>query len=290
MNKIVHKSSFSLLNADHVQLNKSWNYKHIISPFYRLYLIEDGAGTLINSTDSVHLESGFLYLIPSFTLCNYHCENHLSQYYLQFLEESDDGTSLFASNRKIFKVPADVMDLAIFKRILYLNPGRGLSKNDPKDYEKRPVLQGFQDLNNALPISVYMETNGIILQLLSRFLTKEYFKQDNKKAIPSKVLEAIHYIQTNLHLPLTVESLAERADQNPDYFSRIFKEYTGERPLAFIQYKRIERAQFLMIRSDMTLQGIASETGFESLSYFSRIFKSFTRQTPGEYKKNNSSI
>ena len=290
MNKIVHKSSFSLLNADHVQLNKSWNYKHIISPFYRLYLIEDGAGTLINSTDSVHLESGFLYLIPSFTLCNYHCENHLSQYYLQFLEESDDGTSLFASNRKIFKVPADVMDLAIFKRILYLNPGRGLSKNDPKDYEKRPVLQGFQDLNNALPISVYMETNGIILQLLSRFLTEEYFKQDNKKAIPSKVLEAIHYIQTNLHLPLTVESLAERADQNPDYFSRIFKEYTGERPLAFIQYKRIERAQFLMIRSDMTLQGIASETGFESLSYFSRIFKSFTRQTPGEYKKNNSSI
>ena len=290
MNKIVHKSSFSLLNADHVQLNKSWNYKHIISPFYRLYLIEDGAGTLINSTDSVHLESGFLYLIPSFTLCNYHCENHLSQYYLQFLEESDDGTSLFASNRKIFKVPANVMDLAIFKRILYLNPGRGLSKNDPKDYEKRPVLQGFQDLNNALPISVYMETNGIILQLLSRFLTEEYFKQDNKKAIPSKVLEAIHYIQTNLHLPLTVESLAERADQNPDYFSRIFKEHTGERPLAFIQYKRIERAQFLMIRSDMTLQGIAAETGFESLSYFSRIFKSFTSQTPGEYKKNNSSI
>ena len=290
MNKIVHKSSFSLLNADYVQLNKSWNYKHIISPFYRLYLIEDGAGTLINSTDSVHLESGFLYLIPSFTLCNYHCENHLSQYYLQFLEESDDGTSLFASNRKIFKVPADVMDLAIFKRILHLNPGRGLSKNDPKDYEKRPVLQGFQDLNNALPISVYMETNGIILQLLSRFLTEEYFKQDNKKAIPSKVLEAIHYIQTNLHLPLTVESLAERADQNPDYFSRIFKEHTGERPLAFIQYKRIERAQFLMIRSDMTLQGIAAETGFESLSYFSRIFKSFTSQTPGEYKKNNSSI
>jgi len=290
MNKIVHKSSFSLLNADYVQLNKSWNYKHIISPFYRLYLIEDGAGTLINSTDSVHLESGFLYLIPSFTLCNYHCENHLSQYYLQFLEESDDGTSLFASNRKIFKVPANVMDLAIFKRILYLNPGRGLSKNDPKDYEKRPVLQGFQDLNNALPISVYMETNGIILQLLSRFLTEEYFKQDNKKAIPSKVLEAIHYIQTNLHLPLTVESLAERADQNPDYFSRIFKEHTGERPLAFIQYKRIERAQFLMIRSDMTLQGIATETGFESLSYFSRIFKSFTSQTPGEYKKNNSSI
>ena len=173
---------------------------------------------------------------------------------------------------------------------MYLNPGRGLSKNDPKDYEKRPVLQGFQDLNNALPISVYMETNGIILQLLSRFLTEEYFKQDNKKAIPSKVLEAIHYIQTNLHLPLTVESLAERADQNPDYFSRIFKEHTGERPLAFIQYKRIERAQFLMIRSDMTLQGIAAETGFESLSYFSRIFKSFTSQTPGEYKKNNSSI
>ena len=290
MNKIIHKSSFSLLNADYVQLNKNWNYKNVISPFYRLYLIDEGFGTLFTGGESIVLEAGFLYLIPSFTLCNYHCEVHLSQFYLQILEESNDGSSLFAFNRKAFKVPASAVDSEIFRRIIKLNPGRGLSKNDPKDYEKRPVLQGFQDLNNLLPISAYMETNGLIIQLLSRFLNPLYFKPEEKKVIPSRILETIHYIQTNLQLPLTVAHLAERVSQNPDYFSRVFQEHTGERPLGYIQFKRVERAQFLMIQSSMTMQAIASETGFESVSYFTRIFKTLTGQTPGEYRKNNSSV
>ena len=290
MNKIIHKSAFSLLNSDYVQLNKTWNYNNIISPFYRLYLIDGGNGTLFNVGENVVLEKGFLYLVPSFTLCNYQCEAFLSQYYLQFMEESNDGSSLFSSNRKIFKVPANSTDTQIFQRILKLNPGRGLSKNDPKEYEKRPVLKGFQDLNNLLPISVYMETSGLIMQLLSRFLDTQYFKPEDNRIIPSRVLETIHYIQTNLHLPLTVSRLADRVSQNPDYFSRIFREHTGERPLAYIQFKRIERAQFLIIQSDLTMQSIAEETGFESLSYFSRIFKNITGQTAGDYKRNHSSV
>lgn len=290
MNRIVHKSSFSLLNADYVHLNKSWNYRNIISPFYRLYLIDGGRGTLSGPAQTEILEAGYLYLIPSFTICNYQCDEYLGQYYLQFLEESNDGSSLFSSNRKFFKVQADLVDTTILKRILQLNPGRGLTRNDPSFYEKRPVLQGFQDLNNLMHISDYLETNGLLLQLLSRFLKSQIFQPEDRSAIPSKILESVHYIQTNLQKELTVEHLAERASQNPDYFSRIFKEHTGERPLAYIQFKRIERAQFLLMQSNKTMYDIAAESGFESLSYFIRIFKNKTGQTPGEYKRNNSSV
>ena len=288
MNKNVLKSTFSLLNTDHVQLDRKWNYQNITSAFYRLYLIDGGQGKLYNPDHSFTLEKGYLYLIPSFTLCNYYCPDHLSQYYLSCIEESPDGYSLFASNRRIFRIPALEEDGLNFRRLLELNRNRGLhGLHNPKVYEKRPVLESFRDLNNRVSISSYIETCGILLQMISRFLSPEHFQWKEESAIHSKILDAINYIQTNLGLDLTVAQLAKRANQNADYFSRLFQENTGERPLSYIQFKRIERAQFLLSTTDLPFSEIAALTGFDNLSYFSRTFKKITAQTPGEYKRNN---
>lgn len=291
MNKFRLKSTFSLLNADYVQLNKNWNYRNIISPFYRLYLIDGGEGKLSSPDNSQVLEKGYLYLIPSFTTCNYYCREHLSQYYLHIIEESTGGAFLFASCRRVLKMPATRADEEYFKRILLLNPNRGLRKsNDPKVYEKNATIQSFRDLNNLSPLHAVMETEGIILQILSRFLSSDDFQLKQPANIPLKILEVVNYIQSNLQSLLTVAQLAARTHQHPDYFSRLFHECTGERPIPYIQNKRIERAQFLLITSDLSISDIAAETGFESISYFSRTFKKLCGQTPGEYKKNNMLI
>lgn len=291
MNNTIAKSIFSLLNVDYVKLNKSWNYRNVISPFYRIYYIDEGFGQLFYAGETVILEKDFLYLIPSFTLCNYQCLEYLSQYYIHILEETPDGTSLFSSHQNIIKIPAGKSDLEHFKRILTLNPGRDLKRSsNPKDYQKQPVIRNSQEMNNELPISTFMETRGIILQLLSRFLTPEYYNFSNSKVIPSKIMESINYINANLSESLTVADLAEKAFQNTDYFSRVFQDHTGSRPLSYIQQKRIEKAQFLILTTDLSLSQIAGETGFESLSYFSRIFKNVTGQTPGSYGKNKHTI
>ena len=290
-NQSIARSTFSLLNADYVKLNKNWNYRNVISPFYRLYLIDGGLGKLYQADNTVTLEENYLYLIPSFTICNYHCPEFLSQYYIHFLEEAPDGTSLFSSNQKILRISATPADHNHFKRLLTLNPGRNIKQSyNPKDYQKQPIIQRSQDLNNEVSLAVFMETRGILLQLLSRFLTADLYNPSIAKPIPSKTQETINYIATNLGENLTVAQLAERTCQNADYFSRVFQDHTGLRPLAYIQTKRIERAQFLMLTTSLTLNEIAAETGFESLSYFSRIFKSITGQTPSYYGKNNNMI
>jgi AraC family transcriptional regulator len=290
MNSKFVKTTFSLLNVDYVRLNKSWNYKNILSPFYRLYLIDEGHGSLGNRSEFIVLESGYLYLVPSFTLCNYDCSGSLGQYYIQFIEESWSGSSLFLHNRKVFKVKACEIDFENFRQLLLLNPNRGLVKNDPADYEKSVVLHGFQELNNLVPLAAYIETKGIILQLVSRFLNSDEFWFGEKSNFPPRIQQAVDYIDSHFHLNITVEALAERASQSPDYFSRLFNVHTGERPLSYVQFKRIEHAQFLMIQSDLSLNEIALKTGFESLSYFSRIFKQRTGQTPSEYKKKNKIV
>jgi len=288
MNRSILRSTFSLLNTDHVELNKNWNYKNVTSTFYRLYYIDGGEGILYNADSSIKLEPGFVYLIPSFTTCNYYCDNYLSQYYICFAEESVDGVSLFSSNRKLFKIKATDNALQCFKRILHLNPNRTLYISyNPRVYEKRPVQKSFEELNEQLHAYAYMETYGLLLQLVSIFLKPDVFLMEDKSIIHSKISDAINYIQTNLQQNITVADLAKRANHNTDYFSRLFYENTGERPLTYIQSKRIERAQLLLTTTSLPFYEIAAETGFENLSYFSRIFKNITGQTPSSYKKSS---
>ncbi|MBC9914566.1 helix-turn-helix domain-containing protein [Chitinophaga varians] len=280
------KQTFTLLNVDYVKLGSKWNYKNVISPYFRIYYIDGGAGEIWDTSTKVKLEPGFLYIIPSFTLCNLVCPHYLSQYFVQFFEESSDGISLFENNRSILKVKATQIDILNFTRLLEINPGRGIKGSDnPRVYEKNTFYKAYQDLNNHQSMATFTETHGILLQLVSRFLTQDASKYSDTPQVPAKILHAISHIQLNLHRDLSVATLAKRANLHADYFSRLFLQHTGERPVKYIQEKRIERAQYLMVTTQMTFAEIATQTGFENVFYFSKIFKKITGASPGNYKK-----
>jgi len=286
MMKRVLQHTFSLLNIDYVHLTSKWNYRNIISPYYRIYYIDGGEGEITDPEVTLTLEPGYLYIIPSFTLCNLSCKTQLSQYFVQFFEESINGLSLFTNNRTILKVEATHLDDALFKRLLAINPGRGINRSDnPRVYEKDIFYKEYQELNNQQNTANYMETQGILLQLVSRFLDPKIYKFHENNIIPDKIIETLSYILVNLQQELPVSHLASRINQNIDYFSRQFKLYTGERPVNYINEKRIERAQHLLATSRMTYSEISVQTGFDNLSYFSKTFKKYTGMSPRAYKK-----
>jgi AraC-like DNA-binding protein len=279
---------FSLLHIDYVRLTTKWNYANVMSPYYRIYYIDHGEGYIKTKQEKIKLEPGFLYLIPSFTLCNFWCDSTLGQYFLHFLEESPEGISLFEHARKIMKLSASPTDIQYMKRLLTLNPGRGINRSDnPKEYEKQVFFKDYQVLNETMRDSVFLETQGMILLLLSKFLNARKIKTKTPVVIPSKITEVVRYIQMNLHETLTVHHLANLVNLHQDYFSRLFLRHVSQRPLRFIQEKRIERAQYLITTTDLSFLEIAEHVGFEDLSHFSKTFKKITSITPGDYKKQN---
>lgn len=291
MSKRLFVYNFSLLHVDHVKLNEKWNYPNVISPYYRIYYIDGGEGFISTKQEKIKLEQGYLYIIPSYTLCHLFCNTYLSQYFLHFFEDSAESISLFEHNRKVIKITASEVDIANFKKLLQINPGRGINRSDnPTVYEKNTYYKSYQELNKTVNESVYFETQGIMLQMISRFLNAHPFKNKNPDPIPSKILETIRYIQINLKENLTVNYLAGRANLHQDYFSRLFVKYTGQRPLAYLHEKRIERAQYLIATTTLSYNEIGEKTGFESLSHFSKIFKKVTSLTPGEYRKQNKLV
>lgn len=291
MPKNAFKYSFSILHIDYVKLNNKWNYINVISPYYRLYYIDEGAGHISDSNGHQTLEPGYIYLIPSYTLCNLHCKEYLSQYFIQFIEESADGNSLFSNNRRVLKLPANQNDITLIKRMLQINPGRGINRSDnPKVYEREAYYKEYMALNDAMKLHLTFENQGIIFQLISRFLCSHDFKTSQLQWMPSKILDTMSYVQLNLSQNITVMHLAERVNQNQDYFSKKFLLHTGQRPLQYVLEKKIERAQYLIATTNKTFLEIALDTGFSNLPHFSKVFKQVVSLTPGQYRDQISDL
>ncbi|MRX69810.1 Helix-turn-helix domain-containing protein [Flavobacterium resistens] len=289
MFKSTFKHSFSLLHVDYVKLYQNWNYNNVISPYYRLYYIDEGEGFISDQYGRLTLEPGNLYLIPSFTICNLNCDDYLSQFFIQFFEESPDGISLFSNNRSVMKLPAEEIDIALIKRLLQSNPGRGINRSEnPEVYEKEVYYKEYLSLNNRMKPHLAFENQGTLILLISKFLKLTNLKADETKSISSKILDTMSYVQLNLSKNITVSELAKRVNQNQDYFSKQFLNHTGQRPLNYIHEKKIERAQYLITTTTKSFLEIALNTGFSNLPHFSKIFKQIVKVTPGEYRNKNT--
>ncbi|GBF21982.1 AraC-like DNA-binding protein [Arenibacter algicola] len=284
MSKILQSLKLALLNVGYAKLGPLWDYDDVISPFIRLYYITEGSAMVYHSNEAIELKPGHIYIIPSYTFGRYKCDEYHEQYYISCLEEIKNGYSIFNFSSFIFESKANPMDLYYFKRLLELNPNRQLENNNPKVYDNRPTLMDFEKRNEELSPSAYMETHAILEILISRFI-KDMNTQSTKSNVKKEFGMVLNYIHENLHENLTVKQLADFCHLNTDYFSRVFNESFGMRPNKYIQSKRIERAQLLLLSTNNSLKQIAEKVGLENLSYFNRIFKSHTGVTPGIFRE-----
>jgi AraC-like DNA-binding protein len=290
MNKSLQSLRITLLNIGHVHLDKNWDYDNVVSPFTRLYYIKNGSARVYHHSQVFELKAGWLYLIPSFTYSRYKCDHKMEQLYIHFLEEVGTGLSIYNLRDFKYQLRADALTTLLFERLLVLNPNWSLLKEDPKVYDNYRSLSLMEARNNDMSTGSYLETSGILKILLAQFIEDKGAVVQSSAYKGNKITETLYYISEHLHKELTVQHLAERCHINTDYFSRLFKEQTGIRPLQFLQNKRIERAQILLSTTDDTLQNIADKVGLPNISYFSRLFTKLTKKTASAYRKERWSV
>jgi AraC-like DNA-binding protein len=84
--------------------------------------------------------------------------------------------------------------------------------------------------------------------------------------------------------PLDVDAIARAALMSPAHFSRKFRAAYGETPYAYLMTRRIEKAQALLRRGDMTVTEVCMEVGCTSLGSFSARFTELVGETPTAYR------
>lgn len=281
MNNTFENINLILLNVGYSELNANWNWKDVYSPFARIYYVNDGvARTYINGQKYV-LEPGYLYLTPPFTLHNDECDDLFSLYYIHFYENVIRKESVFDKYDFPVKIKIDPHDEDLIKCLWANNPNRHLEHIDPKVYDNNINFSQFVANNNKLPLYITIENQGILSILLSRFLKYGMKKSTNRDA---RIVKSLEYIHSNINNEINIKELADLSYISKDHFIRLFKKELGMTPIQYINSKKIEKAQLLLITSDQPVREIALDLAIDNISYFNKIFKRFTGKTPLEYR------
>lgn len=87
-----------------------------------------------------------------------------------------------------------------------------------------------------------------------------------------------------LYSSVTIQELSLLAGRSLSSFKREFAREYGEAPQAWIRKKKLERAAYLLEKSDKTIEEVSEASGFVSGPHFSRLFKEQYHTTPSDYR------
>ncbi len=100
------------------------------------------------------------------------------------------------------------------------------------------------------------------------------------------IARAKAFINNNYQKDISLDEVSREMDVSPYYFSKLFKEETGENFIEYLTAIRIAKAKELLENTDRSMKEICVEVGYQDPNYFSRIFKKNEGLTPTEYKEN----
>jgi len=93
------------------------------------------------------------------------------------------------------------------------------------------------------------------------------------------------YVESHIEDELPVDSLVELTGYSLAHIRDVFKKHMNISINQYISYRKVARAAFEIIRSDLKLIEIASSFGFDSYDTFTRVFKRYTGMTPSQFRE-----
>ena len=127
----------------------------------------------------------------------------------------------------------------------------------------QPTLYSLDKLINVL--------NLILLEL------KDAIKYESSNR---HVLNIIQYIESHVYEPITLDLISKKFQLSKEYVSYLFKKETGKNISSYIIESKMNHAIQMMSDSNMSLNEICENLGFNNYSYFSRCFKKSFNYSP----------
>jgi len=282
--ELLNSLDLKVLAVQRTEAGRWWNFKNVISPFSRLWLILDGRAVVRHHGRKFTLRPGQLHLVPAFAVHDCSCSSHFNHYHLHFAARLPTGLDLFSLLDCECQQETTAEALTLFQRLEKIYPDRKLPCFDPRreEYKRFPVLtEQAEPPASALD---GFEARGVLTLLVSRFLKTARHHEGVHARVTRQFLAVQEFIHAHMRQKIALADLAKVVELNPTYFSDQFKRVVGVRPLDYLMRRRIERAQYLLLTSHASVKEIADAVGIADAAYFSRVFARLCRVAPSEYR------
>lgn len=96
---------------------------------------------------------------------------------------------------------------------------------------------------------------------------------------------AVELIEKEYRQNAPIAELASRCCVSESRLYHIFREGLNTTPIRYRNEIRIERAAHLLRSTNIPVDAVGEQVGFNSLTYFRETFKQYTGLTPGDYRR-----
>ena len=158
------------------------------------------------------------------------------------------------------------------EHIAYASAGKVYQFRSRKDY--LPDLLSFDTYNRLR--KWYLDNLSVSCR---NIMTR---KEEQSSTVIDR---AKHYIEARYNKDISLDDVSREVDISPYYFSKIFKEETGENFIEYVTNIRMAKAKELLQDSGLSMKEICAQVGYSDPNYFSRTFKKNVGVTPTEYKE-----
>ena len=156
-------------------------------------------------------------------------------------------------------------------------------------YVKGGIVYEFKSRSDYLPNVLNTDDLSELKKWFIDKIVEITQKVGNSKTVKSESLieKAEAFINRNYMKDLSLDDISRYFNISSYYFSKLFKQETGENYVEYLNKVRIGNAKKMLSESDVSIKEICYSVGFSDPNYFSRAFKKYEGVTPSEFKDAN---
>jgi AraC family transcriptional regulator len=100
-----------------------------------------------------------------------------------------------------------------------------------------------------------------------------------------RIAKAMDWISVNMTKDFSLRELAGTAGVSTSQLIRLFRQFVGMTPMAYVSMQRMQEAQRLLANSDWSIVKVAAHLGYNDQSHFTKRFHRVTGVTPAAFRR-----
>lgn len=152
------------------------------------------------------------------------------------------------------------------------------------------IIWGINKKDKGFQMDIWVHTIKIAKELLINFNSGELI-EDNKdnEDRTKRIHRIINFIDAKFEEGVTLDDIAKEEGVSPYYISHFIKDCLGISFQDYKNYKRIDKAEQLLTKTNNTIMDVALSSGFPSVKSFNNIFLKYYSTSPTKFRKDKSS-
>ncbi len=256
-----------LVHCGQQQCPPGYTYDHKVPNEYHLHFVISGKGTLEIDKHVYHIKKNDIFLIPKGVPINYYAD---SEHPWEYIWITFDGimADTYLNNAKISaEIPVVHSTIPVTAYV--------------------PMVQRILD-TNQLTFANEIKRVAYLYEILSTFIEAQSAgkKENGQYDYPYETYidYALQYIRFNYNR-IRVNDIANYIGINRSYLTAIFKKHLQTSPQEYLINYRLKEAARLIKTTDLPIQEIAADIGYQNALTFSKMFKQIYGVSPKNYRE-----